>query len=41
MGFTKGKPDPYLYYIIVGVDLLVLVMYVSNLFPTNAKLIVG
>jgi hypothetical protein len=42
MGFTKSEADPNLYYIFVGIDLLILVLYVDNLFLTSAKkLIVG
>jgi hypothetical protein len=42
MGFTKSEADPNLYYIFVGTDLLVLVLYVDDLFLTSIeKLIVG
>ena len=34
MGFTKSEVDPNLYYIFVGTDLLVLVLYVDDLFLT-------
>jgi hypothetical protein len=36
MGFTKNETNPNLYYIFVGVDLLVLVLYVDDLFLTGA-----
>jgi hypothetical protein len=42
MGFTKSEADPNLYYIFVGTDLLILVLYVDDLFLTGAeKLIAG
>jgi hypothetical protein len=42
MGFTKSEEDPKLYNIYVGFDLLVLVLYVDDLFLTGAeKFIVG
>lgn len=37
MGFTKSDVDPNLYYIVVGDDPLILVMYVDDLFITRAK----
>jgi hypothetical protein len=41
MGFTKSETDPNLYYIFVGTNLLILVLYVDDLFLTSAeKLIV-
>jgi hypothetical protein len=41
MGFTKSEADPNLYYIFVGSDQLVLVLYVDVLFLTSVeKLIV-
>eukprot|EP00253_Pinus_taeda_P027540 PITA_27540 len=37
MGFTKSDADPNLYYIVVGDDPLILVLYVDDLFITVAK----
>jgi hypothetical protein len=36
MDFTKSEADPNLYYIVVGTDMLVLVLYVDDLFLTSA-----
>jgi hypothetical protein len=42
MGFEKSEADPNLYYIVVGEDPLILVLYVDYLFITGAeRLIVG
>jgi hypothetical protein len=42
MGFTKSEADSNLYYIFVETDLLILVLYVDDLFLTGAeKLIAG
>jgi hypothetical protein len=42
MDFTKSEAYPKLYYIFVGNYLLILVLYVDDLFLTGAKkLIVG
>jgi len=42
MGFEKSEADPNLYYIVVGEDPLILVLYVDDLFITEAeRLIVG
>jgi hypothetical protein len=42
MGFEKSEADPNLYYIVVGEDPLILVLYVDDLFITGAeRLIVG
>jgi hypothetical protein len=42
MGFNKSEADPNLYYIFVGTDLLILMLYVDNLFLTIVeKLIIG
>jgi hypothetical protein len=42
MGFTKSEANPNLYYIFVGIDLLILVLYVDDLFLTGVeKLIAG
>lgn len=41
-GFTKSKADSNLYYILVETGLLILVLYVEDLFLTGVvKLIVG
>ena len=37
MGFTKSEVDPNLYFIIVGSDPLILVLYVDNLFLTDGE----
>ena len=37
MGVTEREADPNLYFIFVGVDLLVLVLCVDNLFLTSSK----
>jgi hypothetical protein len=37
MGFTKSEVDPNLYFILVGSDPLILVLYVDDLFLTGAK----
>jgi hypothetical protein len=42
MGFSKSEEDPNLYFILVGIDPLILVFYMDDLFLTGAKeLIVG
>jgi hypothetical protein len=41
MGFTKSEADSNLYYIFVQIDLLILVLYVDDLFLTVEKLIAG
>jgi hypothetical protein len=42
MEFTKSEGDPNLYFILVGSDPLILVMYIGYLFLTGAEdLIVG
>ena len=42
MGFTKSEADPNFYYIFVAIDLLILVLYVDDLFLTSVeKIIVG
>jgi hypothetical protein len=42
MGFTKSEADPNLYFILVGADPLILVLYIDDLFLTGAEdLIVG
>ena len=37
MGFKKSKEDPDLYFIMVGYDLLVLILYVDDLFITGRE----
>ena len=42
MGFTKSEADPNLYYIVIGSDPLILVLYVADLFITGeSRLIEG
>jgi hypothetical protein len=40
MGFTKSEADPNLYYIFVQTDLLILVLYVDDLFLTSVENII-
>lgn len=35
LGFTKSEADPNLYYIVVGSEFLILVLYVDNLILTG------
>jgi hypothetical protein len=37
MGFTKSEADPNLYFILVGTNPLILVLYVDDLFLTGAE----
>ena len=37
MGFHKSDADPNLYYIVVGEDPIILVLYVDDLFITGAE----
>jgi hypothetical protein len=37
MGFEKSDYDPNLYYIIRGEDMLILILYVDDLFITGAE----
>ena len=37
LGFTKSKADPNLYYIVVGGVLLILLLYVDDLFITGGE----
>jgi hypothetical protein len=37
MGFEKSEADPNLYFIVVGEDPLILVLYVDDLFITGAE----
>jgi hypothetical protein len=42
VGFTKNEADPNLSYIFVGIDLLIFVLYVDDLFLIGTeKLIAG
>jgi len=41
MGFTKSDVDPNLYYIVVGDDPLILVLYVDDLFIIGAKRLIS
>jgi hypothetical protein len=41
MGFTKSEVDPNLYYIFVGIDLLILVLYVDDLFLIGAEKLIA
>eukprot|EP00253_Pinus_taeda_P012027 PITA_12027 len=41
MGFTNSDADPNLYYIVVGDDLLILVLYVDDLFITGAETLIS
>ena len=40
-GFHKSEADPNLYYIVVGEDPLILVLYVDDLFITGAERLIG
>ena len=37
LGFEKSEADPNLYFIVVGEDPLILLLYVDDLFITGAK----
>ena len=37
MGFNKSDADPNLYYIVVGADPIILVLYVDDLFIIGAE----
>jgi hypothetical protein len=37
MGFEKSEADPNLYYIVVGEDPLILVLYVDDIFITGVE----
>jgi hypothetical protein len=37
MGFTKSEVDPNLYFILVGEDPLIMVLYVDDLFLISEK----
>jgi hypothetical protein len=41
MGFTKSEADPNLYFILVGDDPLILVLYVDDLFLTGAEKLIA
>ena len=40
MGFTKSEAYPNLYYIFLGIDLLILVLYVDDLFLAGVEKII-
>jgi hypothetical protein len=41
MGFTKSEADPNLYYTLVGTDLLILVLYVDDLFLIGVEKLIA
>ena len=41
MGFTKSEVDPNLYFILVGSNPLILVLYIDDLFLIGAKGIIA
>jgi hypothetical protein len=41
MGFTKSEADPNFYFILVGDDPLILVLYVDNIFLTGAEKLIS
>ena len=41
MGFTKIEANPNLYYIFVGIDLLILVLYADDLFLTSVDKLIA
>jgi hypothetical protein len=41
MGFTKSEANSNLYYIFVQIDLLILVLYVDDLFLTSAEKLIA
>jgi hypothetical protein len=41
MNFTKSEVEPNLYYIFVGIDLLILVSYVDKPFLTGTKKLIA
>jgi hypothetical protein len=41
MGFTKSEADPKLYFIFVEADLLILVMYVDDMFLIGSKKLIA
>jgi hypothetical protein len=40
MGFEKSEADPNLYYIVVGEDHLIRVLYVDDIFITWAEILI-
>ena len=40
IGFQKSEVDPNLYFIVVGGDLLILLLYVDDLFITRSQRII-
>eukprot|EP00253_Pinus_taeda_P011451 PITA_11451 len=41
MGFVKSDADPYLYYLVVENESLILVLYVDDLFLTGSSKLIG
>jgi hypothetical protein len=41
LGFEKSEADPNLYYIVVGEDPLILLLYVDDVFITGAKRLIN
>jgi hypothetical protein len=41
MGFTKGEVDSNLYYIVIGGETLILVLYVDDLFMTRSRKLIA
>jgi hypothetical protein len=41
MGITKSEVDPNLYFILVGEDPLILVLYIDDLFLMGTKDLIG
>jgi hypothetical protein len=41
MGFEKSEADPNLYFIVVGEDPLILVLYVDDLFITGVERLIA
>jgi hypothetical protein len=41
LGFEKSEADPSLYFIMVGEDPLILLLYVDDLFIIGAKTLIG
>jgi hypothetical protein len=41
LGSEKSEADPNLYYIVVGEDPLILLLYVDNLFITGVEILIN
>jgi hypothetical protein len=41
MGFTKSEADSNLYYIVIGGETLILVLYVDDLFMTGSRKLIA